>query len=106
MAACYWAFFASESAEAAWHDRFSNEPWYTPGMKVAFVVPAGDLGFSVLVFTCAAFVCLALLFFRRLTLGFELGGPEPLKWFSVALLSALWLAYVLLSSASSYGLLG
>eukprot|EP00966_Prymnesium_polylepis_P005647 128904-Prymnesium_polylepis.1 len=54
VAACFWALVATEEHEAAWRERYASEPWYSPGMTVGFAVPAGDLGFSVGVFSCCA----------------------------------------------------
>uniref|UniRef100_A0A0D3J593 Sodium/calcium exchanger membrane region domain-containing protein n=2 Tax=Emiliania huxleyi TaxID=2903 RepID=A0A0D3J593_EMIH1 len=41
-----------------------------------FVVPAGDLGYSVTVFCVCAVLCLGMLTLRRSVLGGELGGPS------------------------------
>ena len=41
-----------------------------------FVVPAGDLGYSVTVFCVCAVLCLGTLTLRRSVLGGELGGPS------------------------------
>jgi len=61
----------------------------------AFVVEgAGDLGFSVIVFTLFALVCLTVVQIRRKVYGGELGGPPDMKATSSFLLVMLWLAYV------------
>jgi solute carrier family 8 (sodium/calcium exchanger) len=62
-----------------------------------FIVPAGSLGFSVMTFTLLAFVCIAVLSFRRKVFGFELGGPRIPKIISSILLFGLWLAYLAIS---------
>ncbi|KAF4659733.1 Sodium/calcium exchanger 2 [Perkinsus olseni] len=66
-----------------------------------FVVEAGDLSFSVLVFTICAFVCLAILVVRRAKYGGELGGPKNGKRISAGVLVLLWVAYITASSANS-----
>ncbi|KAF4731511.1 Sodium/calcium exchanger 2, partial [Perkinsus olseni] len=66
-----------------------------------FVVEAGDLSFSVLVFTICAFVCLAILVARRAKYGGELGGPKNGKRISAGVLVLLWVAYITASSANS-----
>ncbi|KAL1503577.1 hypothetical protein AB1Y20_012055 [Prymnesium parvum] len=104
VAACYWAAFASEADEATWRARYSKESWYSPDMKVGFAVPAGDLGFSVAVFSTCAIICLALLAARRHFLGFELGGPSSYKIATAAFLTFLWFVYIGLSAGSTYGL--
>jgi len=104
IASIFWAN-ASEASEASWRLRYANEPWYSPSMKVGFAVPSGDLGFSVMVFSGCAVVCLALLSLRRATLGFELGGPFVAKVWSVFVLVSLWGLYLVLSIAAENGLL-
>jgi len=59
-----------------------------------FMVPAGNLGFSVLVFTICAFVALGILIVRRIKYGGELGGPPGPKNVSAVLLCLLWVTYV------------
>ena len=72
IAAIYWAS-AGPAATEAWHARYESEPWYTPGMPVGFAVPAGALGFSVMVFSVCAVACLGVLVLRRAVIGYELG---------------------------------
>ena len=59
---------------AAWHAKYAGEAWHSPDMAIGFAVPAGDLGYSVAVFTVCALVCLGTLILRRAVLGFELGS--------------------------------
>eukprot|EP00929_Paragymnodinium_shiwhaense_P000486 TRINITY_DN100724_c0_g1_i1.p1 TRINITY_DN100724_c0_g1~~TRINITY_DN100724_c0_g1_i1.p1 ORF type:complete len:840 (-),score=144.96 TRINITY_DN100724_c0_g1_i1:256-2775(-) len=72
-----------------------------------FVVQGGDLGFSVLVFSICAVLCLSVLAARRQAFGGELGGPQPWKHLTSALFVFLWFTYVgvsawkVLSSQSS-----
>ena len=102
-AAIYWAYLASTESKQGWHKRYSGEAWYREGVDTSFVVPAGDLAFSVGIFLVCALSCLSLLAVRRFTLGFELGGPEHWKVLSASLLMALWIFYIAASAASSYG---
>jgi len=104
-AAVYWGYLATPETSAAWHARYSGEDWFTEGLQPGFAVPAGDLGFSVGVFTFSALCCLLLLAARRKFLGCELGGPALWKALSALLLLCLWLFYIVLSVLSSYGLL-
>eukprot|EP00930_Biecheleria_cincta_P074980 TRINITY_DN6217_c0_g1_i1.p1 TRINITY_DN6217_c0_g1~~TRINITY_DN6217_c0_g1_i1.p1 ORF type:complete len:819 (+),score=170.68 TRINITY_DN6217_c0_g1_i1:207-2459(+) len=63
-----------------------------------FEVTAGDLGFSVIVFTTGALITLAVIQIRRWKYGGELGGPADIKAYSSALLIVLWLTYLGLST--------
>ena len=51
VAAFYWVFVGNGDE---WRQRYANEPWYSPSMPVGFAVPAGTLGFSVMVFSTTA----------------------------------------------------
>ncbi|CAG0887576.1 unnamed protein product [Darwinula stevensoni] len=76
----------------------------TKGQK--FKVSAGNMGFSVTVFTVCAVLTLGLLVLRRYLGIFgkgELGGPKVTKYASAFFLLFLWLAYILLSSLQIYG---
>ena len=95
-AAIYWASYGQEH-EAVWRDRYSSEPWYTPQMAVSFVVPAGDLGYSVQIFLAVASLCFGTLIARRRLLGAELGGPPVSRWLSAIFFVGLWGMYITLS---------
>jgi len=95
-AAIYWASFGLEH-EAVWRDRYSSEPWYTPQMAVSFVVPAGDLAYSVQIFLAVASLCFGTLIARRRLLGAELGGPPVSRWLSALFFVVLWAVYIALS---------
>ena len=60
-------------------------------------VPAGELAYSVRVFTFTALIRLAILVLRRKTVGFELGGPPFVKWLTFLIFIGLWLSYISLS---------
>ena len=79
IGAIYWAM-ASDDAIKEWTVLYSGQKNVKKWMdenegKAAFVVLAGDLGLSVIVFCCCAVVCLICLYVRRSMFGGELGGP-------------------------------
>ncbi|XP_077575279.1 sodium/calcium exchanger 1a [Stigmatopora nigra] len=68
-----------------------------------FRVEPGTLAFSVTLFTVLAFVCIAVLVYRRRPeIGGELGGPPRAKAATAAFFFSLWLIYVVLSSLEAY----
>lgn len=73
-----------------------------------FEVPAGDLGFTVVLYTVAAVIALGFLVLRRFV-GFfgkaELGGPKIPKYISACIFVLLWVMYVLLSSFQVKGII-
>jgi len=106
IAAIYWSpYMATPEKEAEWHARYASAEWYVPGTPMGFAVPAGDLGFTVLVFSSCATLCIGLLVLRRATLGFELGGAMVPKALSAVLCVLLWLLYLALSIAAENSLL-
>jgi len=100
MAAIYWS---NVGADEEWFRRYADIPGlleqYPNG---AFVVRGGDLGFSVVVFTCCAVITIGLILVRRAIGKQELGGNKLGARASSALLVFLWFMYVLLSSMKSY----
>ncbi|VDN50285.1 unnamed protein product [Dracunculus medinensis] len=71
-----------------------------------FVVNAGDLGFSVALFTITSVLYHLMLTLRRNIAFFgnaELGGPICPKLFSAFFIFSLWLAYIFLSILKTYG---
>ncbi len=86
-------------------------PWmiaaiYHSARGTIFEVPAGDLGFSVAVYTAVAFAAIALILLRRFLSLFgnaELGGAVIPKYMSGAFLIMLWFVYIILSSLQAYG---
>uniref|UniRef100_A0A7S4LQM0 Calx-beta domain-containing protein n=1 Tax=Oxyrrhis marina TaxID=2969 RepID=A0A7S4LQM0_OXYMA len=64
-----------------------------------FMVPAGNLGFSVGVFTTCALLCIAGLVVRRKLFGGELGGPRGPKVVSAVFFVCLWFTYIGCASA-------
>ena len=74
----------------------------------AFKVSAGDLGFSVTIYTITAICAVTLLMLRRSFAIFgnaELGGNVPMKYVSAVILVFLWFTYVTLSSLQAYGVI-
>jgi solute carrier family 8 (sodium/calcium exchanger) len=72
---------------------------------VSFEVPAGSLGFSVVVFTVLAVLTLVLFVIRRYVGLFgnaELGGPKAPKIISGGCMILFWLVYVLVASLQTY----
>ncbi|XP_053532662.1 sodium/calcium exchanger 1a isoform X4 [Ictalurus punctatus] len=68
-----------------------------------FRVAPGTLAFSVTIFTIFAFVCIAVLMYRRRpNIGGELGGPRGAKILTSGLFFSLWLLYIILSSLEAY----
>jgi len=76
--------------------------------EVGFVVKAGALSFSVVLYTICAILAITLIMVRRFLPIFgsaELGGTTWAKYASSGFLIFLWLAYVLLSSLQTYGVI-
>ena len=67
-----------------------------------YIVPAGDLAFSVILFLVTSVLCLITLVLRRLVFGGELGGNKLWKIISAIWLVFLWLMYVLFSALKVY----
>lgn len=95
IGAIYWAGGANDE----WRRKFG--PGTEPHAKIpeafregAFIVQAGNLAFSVTVFSICAVLCVAILAARRRLFGGELGGPLPAKIVSAVLMISLWLIYI------------
>ena len=67
-----------------------------------YFVPAGSLGFSVVVFIICAVVCVCILLFRRWKVKGELGGDRNGRIISCVVLVSLWLIYILMSILQAY----
>ncbi|XP_033833334.1 sodium/calcium exchanger 2b [Periophthalmus magnuspinnatus] len=68
-----------------------------------FIVDPGSLAFSVTLFTIFAFICMAVLLFRRRpSIGGELGGPKVPRLLTTLLFLGLWFLYILFSSLEAY----
>lgn len=85
-------------------------PWvisatYQSKRNEKFVVPAGDLAFSVMMYLSTSIACFIILGIRRVAVGGELGGPPASKYLSAFMLVSLWLIYIIMSSLKAYGAL-
>ena len=83
-------------------------PWmiatlYYSSRGEVYQVSSGSLGFSVAVFLPCAIVCLTILYIRRFTVGFELGGKG--KYPSAIAMLSLWFVYILMSYLQSEGII-
>lgn len=83
-------------------------PWtmaviYHGANSSTFKYPAGDLVFSVLVFFVFAIACIGLLYYRRVSLDAELGGPKLTANIHSGILGSFWIFYVILSSLKTEG---
>jgi solute carrier family 8 (sodium/calcium exchanger) len=81
-------------------------PWvfaasYHMANGTTYEVPAGELGFSVAIFSACAVITIALIAYRRHK-GGELGGAKNLKMASASFLVFLWTFYILMSSLKAY----
>jgi solute carrier family 8 (sodium/calcium exchanger) len=92
----------------------TNDPWVKRGLDVGwltkdevaeyvkqypgtFVVPSGNLGVSVAVFSSCATVAIGIILLRRWLLGCELGGPTLAKYATSAVFVGLWFVYIIVS---------
>eukprot|EP00929_Paragymnodinium_shiwhaense_P007461 TRINITY_DN111382_c0_g1_i1.p1 TRINITY_DN111382_c0_g1~~TRINITY_DN111382_c0_g1_i1.p1 ORF type:complete len:1084 (-),score=203.90 TRINITY_DN111382_c0_g1_i1:164-3415(-) len=101
----YWAF-AGRSDE--WDQHFYRGDTYDKLFSKrypegGFMVPAGSLVFSVIVFCGVAFVCIVLLLIRRRVYGGELGGPAGAQRRDSIIAFLLWIAYIVMSVLKSLG---
>jgi len=106
IAAIYWSTIDDPIIKAQWRGTFKDFDWFDSlGIgedETAFVVPAGDLGFSVIIFCSCAVLAMILLFVRRTKFEGELGGPQGMRIFSAITLVGLWLLYICVSTARLY----
>eukprot|EP00929_Paragymnodinium_shiwhaense_P098010 TRINITY_DN59578_c0_g1_i1.p1 TRINITY_DN59578_c0_g1~~TRINITY_DN59578_c0_g1_i1.p1 ORF type:complete len:948 (+),score=195.04 TRINITY_DN59578_c0_g1_i1:130-2973(+) len=93
IASIYWN---GEGATEAWKLKYPKQASQYPGG--GFIVVAGDLVFSVLIFTICACVALGVIFYRRRQFEAELGGPVGVKTSTSVLFVCLWGYYVGLAS--------
>jgi len=100
IASIYWAT----------QDKNDSELWDVWRQKVGdgyqkgnFVVPAGDLGFSVMIFCIFAVLTLGIITLRGKVLEGELGGKYT--WPTAALFVLFWILYVTFSICKAYGII-
>ena len=77
-------------------------PWvicsmYGNAINKPYIVPAGELSFTVLVFLICSVLVFALLTLRRVIIGGELGGPMVSKVITASICFLLWVVYITLS---------
>ncbi|MFH4976602.1 hypothetical protein AB6A40_003311 [Gnathostoma spinigerum] len=80
--------------------------WQTK--QKVFIVEAGTLGFSVIIFMALSFLCLGLFVIRRFMKFFgsaELGGPLVPKLLTGFVFFFLWVIYVSLSTLQAYDII-
>lgn len=73
----------------------SSQDWGADGERF-YYVPAGALGFSVIVFVACASTCIVFLLVRRCAVGGELGGTNAGRIGSCAFLCCLWFVYIIM----------
>eukprot|EP00929_Paragymnodinium_shiwhaense_P025214 TRINITY_DN15310_c0_g1_i2.p1 TRINITY_DN15310_c0_g1~~TRINITY_DN15310_c0_g1_i2.p1 ORF type:complete len:1038 (+),score=176.85 TRINITY_DN15310_c0_g1_i2:161-3274(+) len=103
IAAVYWEM---NGVTPAWRKRLhqgkSYEDLFLPVYPDGgFIVPAGALASSVLVFIVVAVTCLMILFLRRKAYGGELGGPKRGQARDSMFLVGLWVLYIGISVVTS-----
>lgn len=70
---------------------------------VKFIVPAGNLGFSVVIFCVTAVTAIAVMMLRRSKrVGGELGGAKSYKLPTSLFFCFLWIFYIVMSSLQTY----
>jgi len=87
-----------------WSNGYKDEE--TGELITGYYVPAGALGFSVVVFIACAAVCVITLLIRRWRVGGELGGGQLGRTVSAVFLISLWFIYVIMSILQAYGKAG
>ena len=93
-------------SQARYEARFgSTAPKLTDNLPL-YYVPAGSLGFSVVVFIVVACTCVVILMIRRKVVGGELGGTGSGRLISCIALCSLWMIYILMSILQAYGWAG
>jgi len=105
IGAVYWEYVEGEATKA-WNERPTslelNAPTYLEAYgskgEFGFMVPAGELGFSVAVYSALAVLAVIFFVIRRKVYGGELGGPKAHCYVSSAIFAGLWIAYIVLSA--------
>eukprot|EP00286_Rhodomonas_abbreviata_P028535 CAMPEP_0181299782 /NCGR_PEP_ID=MMETSP1101-20121128/6535_1 /TAXON_ID=46948 /ORGANISM="Rhodomonas abbreviata, Strain Caron Lab Isolate" /LENGTH=878 /DNA_ID=CAMNT_0023404965 /DNA_START=315 /DNA_END=2948 /DNA_ORIENTATION=+ len=100
MAAFYWGSVGPTDKWLSKYAEWELLPKYRE--SGAFVVLGGSLGFNTTIFTILSILTFSLLFFRRYTVGYEIGGPKPSAIASSCVLCSFWIIYILVSSLNVY----
>jgi solute carrier family 8 (sodium/calcium exchanger) len=77
--------------------------WQAKGLP--FTVKAGDLSFSIIIFSICCVICITTLVLRRYLSCFgkgELGGPVIPKFATGIFFSLLWVFYIVISALKAY----
>jgi len=70
--------------------------------QAPYFVPAGSLGFSVVVFVICAVCCIIALLVRRWKVGGELGGSNNGRMITLVFMVFLWFIYITMSILQAY----
>jgi hypothetical protein len=112
IGAIYWEYVVGKPNEA-WMNRpvsLTAPETYEVFLETypggGFMVPAGELGFSVAVYSALAVVAVILFIIRRFAYGGELGGPKIHNYVSSCIFASLWIAYIGLSAVGKEAVLG
>eukprot|EP00746_Dinoflagellata_sp_MGD_P120032 gnl/MRDRNA2_/MRDRNA2_55724_c0_seq1.p1 gnl/MRDRNA2_/MRDRNA2_55724_c0~~gnl/MRDRNA2_/MRDRNA2_55724_c0_seq1.p1 ORF type:complete len:1050 (+),score=227.70 gnl/MRDRNA2_/MRDRNA2_55724_c0_seq1:179-3328(+) len=97
MGAAYWV---AKGPTPEWEKMYPEQAKALNG-EGRLVVIAGDLAFSVTVFTLCCLLALGTLVVRRKAFGGELGGPRGAKTMTAAGFCGLWFYYIGLASWQS-----
>lgn len=87
-----------------WHELYSNPSNVHPSIYEkykdtgAFIYPANNLGFCLVVFCILTIFAFAILFARRKFIGAEFGGSSNLNYVSSISFVSLWLIFVVIYS--------
>jgi solute carrier family 8 (sodium/calcium exchanger) len=108
VGAVYWHLYYEDRRED-WENKVFGDDTYKGHGYIAqtvpqgrFVYPAGELGFSVAVFSGLAITCVAFLALRRNLFGAELGGPDGPKKVSTLVCISFWGTYLGASILQTY----
>ena len=77
--------------------------WQSKGLP--FTVKAGDLSFSIIIFSICCVICITTLVLRRYLSFFgkgELGGPTIPKFATGIFFALLWVFYIVISALKAY----
>jgi solute carrier family 8 (sodium/calcium exchanger) len=99
MGSLYWTH---RHPDAKWISLYGDDTEILESVRTgeyaSFIVKAGSLAPSVLIFSCCAVFCVLLLCVRRRVFGGELGGPKRWAHLTSAVLACVWVFYVCLAS--------
>jgi solute carrier family 8 (sodium/calcium exchanger) len=96
IGALYWAGAGRNQVwmEKVYKGKMFKDTFYLTYPDGGFIVPAGSLVFSVMVFTVCALTCVFILILRRNAYGGELGGPKAAQTRDSGICVSLWCLYI------------